>query len=190
MHCSLQDLVVTAAFAFLWLVSSSAWGKGLTDVKWATSPDHLAESCKSFCKAEEFPSMGRLNASVVSDGKVKLHSFELLQRPNKYRVALLVVQEQSGFLITLQNCRNLVPSAPGLRSTAEMFPHVVAHSSGWGEVAALYKHASGKVQPVPSGEHEKYDPPLLGLLQYLLQEWRGKSKSFSLAGVLKPTVLL
>ncbi|XP_070758416.1 synaptophysin-like protein 2a [Enoplosus armatus] len=58
------DLVVTAAFAFLWLVSSSAWGKGLTDVKWATNPEHLVESCKN-CQPGEFPSMGRLNASVI-----------------------------------------------------------------------------------------------------------------------------
>lgn len=66
--CSItrQDLVVTAAFAFLWLVSSSAWGKGLTDVKWSTSPEHLVELCKTDCKAGDFPSMGRLNASVVS----------------------------------------------------------------------------------------------------------------------------
>lgn len=60
-----QDLVVTAAFAFLWLVSSSAWGKGLTDVKWATNPIHLVESCQ-YCQQGDFPSMGRLNASVVS----------------------------------------------------------------------------------------------------------------------------
>ncbi|XP_077385783.1 synaptophysin-like protein 2a [Festucalex cinctus] len=60
----LIDLVVTAAFAFLWLVSSSAWGKGLTDVKWATNPDHLVENC-TYCQAGEFPSMGRLNASVI-----------------------------------------------------------------------------------------------------------------------------
>lgn len=61
-----KDLLVTAAFAFLWLVSSSAWGKGLTDVKWATNPDHLVENC-AHCQAGEFPSMGRLNASVVSE---------------------------------------------------------------------------------------------------------------------------
>ncbi|XP_059185370.1 synaptophysin-like protein 2a [Centropristis striata] len=59
------DLVVTAAFAFLWLVSSSAWGKGLTDVKWATNPEHLVESCKDVCHPGDFPSMGRLNASVI-----------------------------------------------------------------------------------------------------------------------------
>ncbi|MED6272103.1 hypothetical protein CHARACLAT_026873 [Characodon lateralis] len=55
---------MTAAFAFLWLVSSSAWGKGLTDVKWATSPYHLAE-LYPHCEAGEFPFMGRLNASVI-----------------------------------------------------------------------------------------------------------------------------
>lgn len=61
------DLVVTAAFAFLWLVCSSAWGKGLTDVKWATNPDQLilTPTCKGICHAGEFPSMGRLNASVI-----------------------------------------------------------------------------------------------------------------------------
>uniref|UniRef100_A0A3B5LS61 Synaptophysin-like 2a n=1 Tax=Xiphophorus couchianus TaxID=32473 RepID=A0A3B5LS61_9TELE len=58
------DLVVTVLFAFLWLLSSSAWGKGLTDVKWATNPDNIASICDD-CKAGEFPSMGRLNASVI-----------------------------------------------------------------------------------------------------------------------------
>lgn len=61
-----QDLVITAAFAILWLVSSSAWGKGLTDVKSATSPEYLVTHCVETCKAGDFPSMGRLNASVVS----------------------------------------------------------------------------------------------------------------------------
>lgn len=61
------DLVLTACFAFLWLVSSSAWAKGLTDIKWATNPEHLVtiETCRDICHAGDFPSMARLNASVI-----------------------------------------------------------------------------------------------------------------------------
>ncbi|XP_024126466.1 synaptophysin-like protein 2a isoform X1 [Oryzias melastigma] len=59
------DLVVTGAFTFLWLVSSSAWGKGLTDVKWATNPENLVTQCKDICEPGESPSLGRLNASVI-----------------------------------------------------------------------------------------------------------------------------
>lgn len=65
-----QDLAITAAFAVLWLVSSSAWGKGLTDVKSNTSPDHLVSLCVEKCTPGEFPSMGRLNASVVSTSTI------------------------------------------------------------------------------------------------------------------------
>ncbi|RXN34334.1 synaptophysin 1 [Labeo rohita] len=60
------DLFVTAIFAFLWLVCSSAWGKGLTDVKYATNPDRLIEAClPDKCTVKTYPSMGRLNASVL-----------------------------------------------------------------------------------------------------------------------------
>ncbi|XP_069085951.1 synaptophysin-like protein 1 [Pleurodeles waltl] len=66
------DFVVTIIFAFLWLVSSSAWAKGLTDVKYCTNPNTiialLGENCKdppNKCAAVEGPSLGSLNVSVV-----------------------------------------------------------------------------------------------------------------------------
>lgn len=60
------DLIVTGIFAFLWLVCSSAWGKGLTDVKYATNPDRLIKNCfPDACELKSYPPMGRLNASVL-----------------------------------------------------------------------------------------------------------------------------
>ncbi|XP_056104525.1 synaptophysin-like protein 2a isoform X1 [Rhinichthys klamathensis goyatoka] len=60
------DLIVTGIFAFLWLVCSSAWGKGLTDVKFATDPERLIHNClPDTCTMKSHPSMGRLNASVL-----------------------------------------------------------------------------------------------------------------------------
>lgn len=65
------DLLLTGIFAFLWLVCSSAWGKGLTDVKLSTSPNtlvFLSNMCKkpeNQCSAGHIPLMGRLNSSVI-----------------------------------------------------------------------------------------------------------------------------
>ncbi|XP_026126021.1 synaptophysin-like protein 1 isoform X2 [Carassius auratus] len=65
------DLLITGIFTFLWLVCSSAWGKGLTDVKLSTSPNTLVslnDMCKlegNKCTAGHIPLMGRLNSSVI-----------------------------------------------------------------------------------------------------------------------------
>ncbi|KAK6467193.1 synaptophysin a [Huso huso] len=65
------DFVVTAVFAFLWLVSSSAWAKGLSDVKTATDPERvmtLIKACKiegNKCSEKQDPVMSGLNTSVV-----------------------------------------------------------------------------------------------------------------------------
>uniref|UniRef100_UPI00398F1EE1 synaptophysin-like protein 2 n=1 Tax=Pristiophorus japonicus TaxID=55135 RepID=UPI00398F1EE1 len=70
-YLPIADLVMTALFAFLWLVCSSAWAQGLTDVKNATKPNVLiggVSACQRqavVCTAGALPPMGRLNASVI-----------------------------------------------------------------------------------------------------------------------------
>uniref|UniRef100_A0A3B3TJX8 Synaptophysin n=1 Tax=Poecilia latipinna TaxID=48699 RepID=A0A3B3TJX8_9TELE len=67
----LIDLGVTAAFAFMWLVSSAAWAKGLSDVKTATDPDEvitLIDACEkeeNSCREVHDPVMSGLNTSVA-----------------------------------------------------------------------------------------------------------------------------
>ncbi|XP_067283186.1 synaptophysin-like protein 1 [Pseudorasbora parva] len=65
------DFVLTAAFAFLWLVCSSAWARGLQTVKDATGTAGLESTlalCRDGgvkCEVTEYASMRSLNISVV-----------------------------------------------------------------------------------------------------------------------------
>lgn len=64
------DFIFTFLFAFFWLVASSAWAKGLTDVKNAMSSDLIFKNfqiCRAFavCRKGELPAWGRLNVSVI-----------------------------------------------------------------------------------------------------------------------------
>ncbi|XP_077430331.1 synaptoporin [Vanacampus margaritifer] len=67
----LIDFVVTVVFSFMWLVSSSAWAKALSDVKLATYPDEvqlLISACKdqmNKCGSVQEPRWSGLNTSVV-----------------------------------------------------------------------------------------------------------------------------
>ncbi|XP_019716190.1 synaptophysin-like [Hippocampus comes] len=67
----LVDLGVSAVFAFMWLVSSAAWAKGLSDVKVATDPDQvitLIGACdaeENRCREVHDPVMSGLNTSVA-----------------------------------------------------------------------------------------------------------------------------
>ncbi|KAM6976520.1 synaptophysin b [Aplochiton taeniatus] len=65
------DFVVTAVFTFMWLVSSAAWAKGLSDVKTATDPDRvitLITACdeqENRCREVHDPKVSGLNTSVA-----------------------------------------------------------------------------------------------------------------------------
>ncbi|XP_063063681.1 synaptophysin a [Engraulis encrasicolus] len=68
----LIDFGVTCVFAFMWLVSSCAWAKGLSDVKTATDPDKVLEQVPACdedagnkCKEVYDPRMSGLNTSVA-----------------------------------------------------------------------------------------------------------------------------
>ncbi|KAM9344487.1 synaptophysin-like [Pholidichthys leucotaenia] len=67
----LIDLGVTGVFAFMWLVSSGAWAKGLSDVKTATNPDKVltqipaCEEGGNHCREVHDPVMSGLNTSVA-----------------------------------------------------------------------------------------------------------------------------
>lgn len=76
--------MVTVIFSFMWLVSSSAWAKALSDVKVATDPDEvqlLVSACKiptNKCGSVHGPRWSGLNTSVVGTHNPK-------RRPKKTR---------------------------------------------------------------------------------------------------------
>ncbi|XP_034393362.1 synaptophysin b [Cyclopterus lumpus] len=65
------DFIVSAVFAFMWLVSSCAWAKGLSDVKTATDPERvitLISACdkpENSCREVHDPKVSGLNTSVA-----------------------------------------------------------------------------------------------------------------------------
>lgn len=62
---------MTAVFAFMWLVSSCAWAKGLSDVKTNTDPEKVisyisaCEEQENRCREVHDPKVSGLNTSVV-----------------------------------------------------------------------------------------------------------------------------
>ncbi|CAN0457835.1 unnamed protein product [Rangifer tarandus platyrhynchus] len=66
----MTDFVITIVATFLWLVSTSAWAKALTDIKTATGPSIVQElkPCSvqgTLCQFVSVTSMGSLNVSVI-----------------------------------------------------------------------------------------------------------------------------
>nr|BAE87259.1 unnamed protein product [Macaca fascicularis] len=58
------DFLATAVFAFMWLVSSSAWAKGLSDVKMATDPENIIKEMP-VCRQTGNTCKGRMDLSGV-----------------------------------------------------------------------------------------------------------------------------
>lgn len=69
-----QDFAITAGLVFLWLVCSSAWAKGLQNVKDATGSEGISSTlalCTGSnvtCEVTEFANLRTLNISVVRRG--------------------------------------------------------------------------------------------------------------------------
>ncbi|XP_075804911.1 synaptophysin-like protein 1 [Microtus pennsylvanicus] len=65
------DFIVTLVATFLWLVSSSAWAKALTDIKLTTGQNiikeltHCQQPSEVLCQFDSVTSMGSLNVSVI-----------------------------------------------------------------------------------------------------------------------------
>uniref|UniRef100_H3DMB8 Synaptophysin-like 1 n=1 Tax=Tetraodon nigroviridis TaxID=99883 RepID=H3DMB8_TETNG len=69
------DFLITASLVFLWLVCSSAWAKGLQNVKDATGTEGISSTlavCSNLtCQVTEFASLRTLNISVIHYGEIR-----------------------------------------------------------------------------------------------------------------------
>lgn len=81
---------MTAVFSFMWLVSSCAWAKGLSDVKSATDPERvitLISACdeqENRCREVYDPKVSGLNTSVVSRPTCSHSPVGAVEGPNRF----------------------------------------------------------------------------------------------------------
>lgn len=74
--------MITAILVFLWLVCSSAWAKGLQNVKDATDTEGISATLAFLkgsnvtCEVTEYASVRTLNISVVRRTTERLHERE------------------------------------------------------------------------------------------------------------------
>ncbi|CAK9290123.1 unnamed protein product [Gordionus sp. m RMFG-2023] len=67
------DFIITMAFALLWLISTSAWAKNVTDLKYYTNPDNMIpriNDCKPYngvapCATKYRGDFSSLNVSII-----------------------------------------------------------------------------------------------------------------------------
>lgn len=79
-----QDFIVTAVFALMWLISSSAWAQGVTDLKYYSDPtdgiflklkecDMIYNNYTITCTPTVKPNFSTLDVSIVSDLQMCLY---------------------------------------------------------------------------------------------------------------------
>ena len=69
----IQDFIISAVFALLWLISASAWAQGVVDIKFYTDPDEIfhtvmRDECmhgQVTCKSTAGGNWAGLNVSLV-----------------------------------------------------------------------------------------------------------------------------
>lgn len=114
---------MTGVFAFMWLVSSAAWAKGLSDVKKATDPDvviTMIGACKeeeNHCREVHDPVMSGLNTSVVRLGKTR-PELDVFREDHRDASGVHLCDPPSA-------CSACAPPALRLRSACAPEPHLV-----------------------------------------------------------------